>query len=89
MTTFHVYYSDKGPDEMGRRQYEMNWTDPGNCFIQEPSKLDGEPVGHRRGQVFCGVPGPSFQRLRDDGHEIIEHVGPSPYTIASWARKKR
>lgn len=30
----------------------MEWEDPTNPFIKEPSKKDGKPVGHRRGQCF-------------------------------------
>lgn len=62
------------PDSLGRRQFELTWTDPGNCNRHEKSNQDDDPVGHRRGQFFFAVAEEHIESLKKRGHEV-EIVG--------------
>lgn len=51
------YLAITGPrDSAGRAPFTMFWLEPGGPWRPEPSKADGEPVGHRRAQCFRAVP---------------------------------
>jgi len=64
MTGRTITYHDDGPDDLGRRRFTVDWDDSGGIFRPE-IHFDGEPVGHRRAQVFfCD---PSRLEGGDDG----------------------
>lgn len=67
--------SDTPPDECGRRTWALAWEDPDNSFRPELGK-DGQPVGHRRGQMYFGT--------QDD---VLRAALPRLTTLASLASR--
>ena len=51
-TTWTRADSNEKPDKYGRLHWWATWTNEDGPFIREPSKIDGKPVGYRRGQYF-------------------------------------
>lgn len=84
-----LYYLDDGPDERGRRRFELVWEDPLGAYRKEPSVLDGQPVGYRRAQVFHDVPAEHVERLQGAGCVVTEEDGPSPYEATKVSRRRR
>lgn len=74
---FRRYYSDTGPDALGRRRFTLLWEDPRGVFRPE-IHFDGQPVGYRRGQCFHAVPAEQDRQTQRDGHRIVEPGGPCP-----------
>jgi hypothetical protein len=70
MTAFTLQYEDREPDNQGRRHFVMFWEEPHGVFRPEPSKRDGQPVGHRRAQQFFTDPQAHIRSLEYLGHKV-------------------
>lgn len=91
MTVFRRFYDNPNekPDAYKRRTFFLHWEEPDGVFRPEPSKLDGEPVGYRRAQIFFTDPAAQDADAVRRGDTIVEPEGPDPYAVARAAKNRR
>lgn len=66
-----IYYElHTEPDEEGKRQFTLTWNDKEDKFRTDLG-TDGQPVGHRRGQLFYADFEKHKASLENRGHTVL------------------